>query len=576
MLIFLLTNDSTSVDTTKTYEIPEVVVFRDGISVAGEMIPDFYEQLSTDLLSSYAIEPFLYGFGRVGAVYNKGRKPSYTEIYLNGRPLHVHPLGYVNQAQLPIHFFEKVLFGSGVTGAELSAIDFQSSVNRYDRPYSYAHFMFGSFQSNLYGLDLTRAITNDLGFYLSGQYYKTAGHRESGDAQTMSIYSNLYYNHFIPMRFNVFYVNNRYGFPGSTQLPLGGRQEDRKLDISYTFDIDNAAGVLCYDYQNIEYVDMANGKSLAVRTDQFGALVARYDTLGDVIIDYGVQGFLTALDGGGYLPTGLSEAEIWTRAKLNLERFFVQAGSRIGMANYHETFLCPKAEVGVNITGSMYLSAAVSRDFRAPSDFEQWAPFDTLIPYFNIAGNSSLEPEYCWVKEIGLRSEGLLLNYYRLDYTDYIAVQIDSGHNPRYVNLSSWETSGIEGFVRYPLRLYNADSSAMTEILFSGSFNALISGDSIQEVPVQCGDAVVSIKRNTRRFSFGVALRGEYAGVSRDIAGEEYPGYSVYSVAGLIKFLSLSCVVRLNNVFDAAYAYVPYYPMPPRNYDVSVKWEFWD
>jgi hypothetical protein len=577
ILMLLSNNDSTSVDTVQIHEIPEIVMFENGISVTGEVVPGFHELSIIDLLAAFPFVPYTYGFGQHGMVYGKGRNPQYTRIYINGRALHVHPLGYVSYAQLPLHFFDKISYGSSLSGAELSAVNCETRVNKYDIPYSYAHFMFGSFESSTYGIDLTRAITSDLGFYFSGQFYKTAGCRENADAQTISIYSNIYYNRFLPMRLDIRYINNEYGFPGSTQLPLAGRQEDRILDISYAFAIDNAAGVLFYDYQNIDYVDTAHEKSLAVQTDQFGALIARNDTLAGVMVDYGAQGFLTNLDGGWYFPTGLTEAEIWARAKLNLERFFVQAGSRIGMANYHETFVCPKAEFGVNITGSLYLSAALSRDFRAPSDFERWAPFDTLIPYFNVAGNSSLEPEYCWAKEIGLRDNGLLLNYYRLDYTNYITpVYLLSWPNLEYVNFSSQEASGIEGFVRHPLQLYNADSSAMIEILFSGGFNALLSGDSIPNVPEHFAEAAVSIRRNTDRFSFGVALHSEFAGVSHDIYGEEHDGFSTYSLAALVKFLSLSCVVRLNNVFDEAYAYIPYYPMAPRNYDISIKWEFWD
>ena len=89
-------------------------------------------------------------------------------------------------------------------------------------------------------------------------------------------------------------------------------------------------------------------------------------------------------------------------------------------------------------------------------------------------------------------------------------------------------------------------------------------------------DAAISIKRETQRFSFGFAFRNEISGLRRDMDDEEHAGFSVCSLAALLKFMSLSCVVRLNNLFDEIYDYVPYYPMPGRNYDVSVKWEFWD
>jgi outer membrane cobalamin receptor len=44
----------------------------------------------------------------------------------------------------------------------------------------------------------------------------------------------------------------------------------------------------------------------------------------------------------------------------------------------------------------------------------------------------------------------------------------------------------------------------------------------------------------------------------------------------MVKFMGLSIVGRVNNILDEEYAFIPGYPMPPRNYDVSIKWEFWD
>jgi outer membrane cobalamin receptor len=544
--------------------------------VTGEVVPAFQEQSVTDVLSAFTFVPYIGGFGQHGVVYSKGRVPQYTRIYINGRGLHVHPLGYVSQARMPLHFFEKFSYGSSLTGAEMSAVNLETHVNKYTTPYSFARFTFGSFESSIYGMDLTRAITNDLGFYLSGQYYKTAGYRDNTDGQMMSVYSNVYYNRFLPVRLDIHYINNEYGFPNSQQVPLNGRQTDHTFDIAGTVGIGNSAAVFFYDYQNIDYVDTANGKSFFVRTDQFGALFARHDTAPGVTIDYGASGFLTALDGGSYLPTRLSKADIWAQAKIKPGRFFVNAGALIGMANHHATFLCPKAEFGVSITGSLNIRAAFSRDVRLPSDFERWAPFDTLIPYFTIAGNSVLEPEYCIAGEVGIRGEGLVLNFYRLAISNYITIDVDSGHDPQYVNLNARETSGLEGFIRYPLRMYSADSSVMTEFSFAGGFNALIAGDSIPNVPIHSAGAIVSVSRIARRFSFGIALRSEFSGARHDIYGEEHDGFSVYSLAALVKFLSLSCVVRLNNVFDEAYAYRPNYPVAPRNYDVSVKWEFWD
>jgi len=576
MLILFLASDSTSVDTVQTYDIPELVSFQDGISVAGETTPAFYQQSSIDILSGFPFTIFTYGFGQVGSIAAKGRKPSYLSIYLNGRPLHTHPQGYVNQAMLPLHFFAKLSYGRSIIGAELSAVNLVSKTNQYDLPYSYAHFLFGSFQSNTYGIDLTRAVTNDLGFYVSGQYYKTGGYRNNADQQAASFYSNVYYNRFLPIRVDVFYVNDEYGFGGSTQLPLNSRQKDQTFDISSTIDIGNSVITLFYEYQSMGYEDTTYGKSLVGRTDQLGMLFSRHDTLRGAILDYGIHGFLTNLDGSIYRQGDLSEADLWARARVNAGRFFLHAGGSLGVAKYHETHFCPKVECGLSITGSTYLSASVSRDVRPPSDFELWSPLDTLIPYFNVAGDSSLETEYCWTGEMGVRGENYAVNLYRLNFDNLITASAESVNYYEYVNVDSWRTSGCEVYINVPLRFHDSDSSRVFVIMIGGGGNVLLEGDSVPYVPQYHGGGHLSIIRETNRLSFGIALRGELYGTRREISGQSISGFGVMSVAGLVKFMDLSCVVRLNNVFDQEYAYAPYYPMVPRNYDVSIKWEFWD
>jgi len=576
MIIFLVNGDSAVSDTVKTYEIPEIVYSCHDMSVAGEITAGFYDRSVSDMLLGLPFVPISCGFGQVGTMVNKGRKPNYTRIYLNGHPLHDHPLGYVNLGLLPPNFSEKLSFGQISAGSELSCVNLVSGTNRYERPYSRVHFMFGSFGSNIYGFDLTRGVTDDLGFYLSGSYYKTGGHRQNADTQVMSLYSHIYLDYSLPMRLDLFYANDDYGFPGSTTLPLGGRQKDHLLDVSGTVGLGRGVLTLAYDRRTLDYSDTLYEKSLHIAVDHFGLLFERHDTLLGTAVDYGASGFVTLLDGGSYPPTGLHKLDAWSRLTKSVGRGFLRASGNVEPANYHETFWRPKIELGMYLSGSAYVSAALSRDARAPSDFERWAPFDSLNPYFAVAGNELLSPEYCWVEEIGLRGRVLFLNLYRLRFDDYITVYRVSDDYYRYRNLERWETSGLEGYVQLPLRLYNPDSSTMTEFAVSLGGNVLMSGDSMPYVPHNYVGAAISARRETTRFSFGIALHGEFSSNRRDLSGAEYSGYGVYSAAGFVKFMSLSCALRLNNAFDEDYACVPYYPMPPRNFDVSIKWEFWD
>lgn len=580
MIAFLVSADTTAVDTARTYEIPEVLNPRHDMLVSDEIAPGYFDREVTDMLSYLPLVPVSYGLGRFGAGAGKGRKPYYTRIYLNGRPLHHHPFGHFNLGFLPLHFVDRISVGQIAAGAQMSGVNFVSRVNRYDRPYSRAEFALGSYQSSTYGFDLTRALTNDLGFYLSGSYQETDGHRENSAAQALSLYSNVYVNRPLRLRFDFFYVGLDYGFPGSTILPVTGQERDQFIDVSATAGIDRGAFTLFYDHELLDYRDTLHDKSLQVEVDCFGMLFERHDTLFSTALDYGASGAVINLNGGAYLPTGLHRLDVWTRLNKSVGRAFMRVSGRMESANYHEIFLCPKIEVGVSLPGSARLSAALSRDARPPSDFERWASYDSLVPYLSVAGDRFLSTEYCWIEEFALRGNSFLVNLYRVRFSDHIGVARiltnDYDYVYTYVNQPELETSGIEGHLTLPLRWHNSDRSAVTEFVFGLGGNVQLSGDTITYYPHSSASTVAAVRRDTRRFGWGFALRAQRGAERLDLAGEEYSGYNVISAAGLIRFMSLSCVARLNNVLDEEYAYLPFFPMAARSFDISVRWEFWD
>ncbi len=584
MLIFLVNGDSTAVDTVITYEIPEIVHYYDGISMSGEITPAFYEQSNIDMLSRLPVVLFAGELGQVNAIAGKGRKVSYTGIYLNGRLLRNQFLGFVDLVQLPLHFFDKATYGRSVAGAELSSLNLESKVNHFDRPYSYAHFLFGSFQSNIYGADFTRAITNDVGLYLSGEYYKTGGYRANAAGDRLSLYSNIYYNQLLPVRCDVFYCENKHDLSGSTVIPTAGRQKDRFLDISSTVAYQNGITTLFYNSQSMQYVDTLNARWLESQITQFGIVVDYHHDLLGVKADYGLAGYYRSVDASTALSTILYTLssyvdypfDVWARLSKQFGRLSFGAAGYVGVVRNHENIYCPKLEVGYDFLRSTRLYATLSKDARRPAELEKEAIFDTLVPYLIVAGNQDLTPEYCWAKEVGVRGEHYSVNLYRFDFDDLIAARAGSVDYYQYANIDSWRTSGCEASVNLPLRIHNTNPSSTFTVVIAGSGNILLEGDSIPYMPRYHGRGHLSVTRETERLSFGIALIGEFSSIRYDISGAEYSGYSIFSAAGLVKFMSLSCILRVNNVFDEDYAYMPHYPMPPRNFSVSVKWEFWD
>jgi len=576
MLICLINGDSTTVDSVVSYEIPEIIEPLGDMHPVGEIAVGYYEQTTLDMLMRLPIAPLAYGYGMWSTIMSKGRKPSYTRVSVNGHLINTYLLGYVNFSLLPLHYFDRLAFGHTASGAEFSSINFVTKINRYERPYSLAHFVFGSFESNTYGFDLTRAITNDLGFYLSGSYYKTDGHRENADLQILSVYSNVYVDYFLPLRFDILYSNDDYGFPGSTSLPLAGRQKDEFLDVSGTTRLGNEILTLFYERQTLDYRDTINDRTLGVKLDHFGAASEGRDTLLGVLLNYGGNFFVTLMEGEPYLSDISHGFDVSSRLEKSFGRGYVRAGGKIERLNYHNPILMPRCELGVKALGSAEVYAAFLGDARNPSELETSATLDSLNPYLTVVGNGSLEPEYYWCGEIGLRSDRYVLNAYRIRFNNYITVITEVPGFCWYDNLDTWEMQGIEVYTNLPLRAYSSDSSKITEFVVGLVGNVTVSQDSAPRYPMLVTAAFASFQRDTPRLGFGLTVRAEYSSETYDIFGAEYPGYTVFSVAGLVKFMSLSCTLKLNNVFDEDYAYVPLYPMPPRNFNVSVKWEFWD
>lgn len=576
LLIFLTNGDSTAVDSVITYEIPEIIEPLSDMHPVGEIAVGYYDLTTLDMLMGLPVAPLAYGYGNWSTVMNKGQKPSYTRISVNGHMINTYPFGYVNLGLLPLHYFERLVFGHTASGAEFSSINFVSKMNRYERPYSLAHFMFGSFESNTYGFDLARGITDKLGFCLSGAHYETDGHRENADLRTLSAYSNIYMNYLLPVRLDVFYVNSDYGFPGSIQSPVEGRQKEEFLDISGTTRLREEILTLFYERQTLDYRDTVNDRTWGIKLDHFGAASEGRDTLLGVLVDHGGNFFVTLMEGDPYLSDISYGFDLSLRLEKSFGRGYVRAGGRIERSDYDDPILMPRCELGVKVLGSAEVYAAYLGDARSPSELETSAPLDSLNPYLTIAGNGHLEPEYCWCGEIGLRSDKYVLNAYRITFNDYITVFTEFPGFCQYGNLNTWEMQGIEVYTNLPLRVYSPDSSKMSEFVVGLAGNVTVSQDSAPRFPVLITGAFAAFRRDTPRFGFGLTLRAEYCSETYDLFGAEYSGYTVFSVAGLVKFMSLSCVLRLNNIFDEDYAYVPFYPLPPRNFDVSVKWEFWD
>jgi outer membrane cobalamin receptor len=197
--------------------------------------------------------------------------------------------------------------------------------------------------------------------------------------------------------------------------------------------------------------------------------------------------------------------------------------------------------------------------------------------YYYIRGNEDLVPEYYWSQEIGIKRKNCTLTFYKYDYDNLIVLQPNTDNYYTPQNIASWQTIGVEGHCEVRIRLSNhSDTTSITEIAAGYSGNYLFKVDSLSFIPKGNSSIFISFKRKTERFALDLKLQEQFVGVRQDIYGQEVPLFRILSAVGTVRFLTLSFILRFDNILDEHYAYIPDYTMAPRHLNFTVKWEFWD
>lgn len=128
----------------------------------------------------------------------------------------------------------------------------------------------------------------------------------------------------------------------------------------------------------------------------------------------------------------------------------------------------PRATIGYNLNNKATVFAVVSEGFSAPSLLE--------IRPSNRAFNTTLQPEYGWGEELGIK--GGLLNHrlvfdidlYRLRLHNAIVSRLNSNGNNYYINAGDTKQDGVEVYLKYKLFQQNLDFISAINITNSYSY----------------------------------------------------------------------------------------------------------
>jgi len=289
---------------------------------------------------------------------------------------------------------------------------------------------------------------------------------------------------------------------------------------------------------------------------------------------------------GGLEPTRNQTALFLLAKKVFLERVEVSASAREVLVDGETTPFVPS--VGVNYMAFPWYSikAKVARSFRMPTFNDLYWSSGTD------GGNPDLKPEKGLNIELGhvltLRDNlSAELTVYSNYIDNWIQWQPNSSGNWRPVNVLEAWLRGVEFSGDYSHRLssiikvyanvqYSYTKATNEKIESTGNPSEL--GKELIYVPNHTAAANVSVSYKKLKLAINQTFTGEQFTTSDNSQRWVLDSYTLTAV-GLSYIKSLSnhvfdISVRVNNVFDKEYEVRSSYPMPGRNYNLSLKYTF--
>ncbi len=225
------------------------------------------------------------------------------------------------------------------------------------------------------------------------------------------------------------------------------------------------------------------------------------------------------------------------------------------------------------------LRAAFRNTFRLPT-------FNDL--YYTRVGNTSLRPEYARQWNVGIGYEkfssswwryvALRLDGFRLDVSDKILAVPRDAFNWSMRNLGAVETLGIDLHAESQVQLATA-TLALTanytrQEVLDVSPTSLTSRQQIPYTPKELGSALVSLEQGIWAIGYALTYTGFRFALPENTANNVLPAFWLsdvsFSVGVPLGDFSVKVKAEVSNLFDAHYEVIQFFPMPARNYRLSV------
>ncbi len=544
------TADTTKKDTIWTYEIPRIVAL-EGKNALGNAIATVRVQGSLAYQYTtpevFSFSPyFLLKKDNSVLLISRSSDPLIAQYYLNGHPLKDRFIGFIDLNAVPVSCPDRIAM-YGNAGGDLLDVDVTSKVNRYERPFSILNFTTLG-DNTIYNIDFTRALTNDLGLYFNGLYSNIFKLQDNFYHKLNAYYGNFYYNRYLPLRLDLLYASSTYG----------AEEENSLFDVSFTADILQNRLCVYYNRFGVSRADTAAGSS-GNESKNFGFVTETVKRTPLCDLYLGLDGVLSTVVTDHEGTFNGNEGKVIAGMGKTWQRLILCADNSTSFNDDGDIRFSPRLLVGYDMFDSTFLTTCISRGFRMPAITETDAPVDTAL----FLPNPELDPVTWWNKEIGMKKGNNSFVIYNTNFNDYIVYAEDWGYL-KPVNRSNRSFLGIEG---------TAGFSLVKLLDFKLAGNYLFSDEPDHYLPSLHLGSSITLKRENDRSMQAITVLGLYVGERRYLSNAVYPDAGVISVVGMIRFITLTAVLKVENLLDQD---VPFTPLSRLNTSLSLKWEFWD
>ncbi len=571
--------DTTIIDSTRVYEVPEI--FSHKVPAITEKIPFqtwvipepvAWDMDMLDLIHSTNYYPYYPGPGHWLSIGSAGHSARSISMSINGRRIYDPFYGYADFLWFAPGMVEQ--FSIDHDHGIMPSVNISTRTNQDECPMSSLNYWGGANRTTLFDIAYSRPFNDQIGIYMNGYYDKGSGTRLNSDHRIYRFYMNKYLGSYI--RSDLLYYSNEFGFPAN--------DPDTNLRQAYTEVVDYGLGLGSKNHKILSGItshrnrrpDVAGINPVQTRYMLLTLQNMNYLFWRKFSIKYGFETFYD------YINSDLTpdiDNHHWITANIDITWASGNAVCQIKNkieGNKDKIFCVPGAVAGYNI-GNTAIFARAGRNIRVPTYLETRglsSPFCDYYGWFH--GNPELNNEDVWGGEIGLDIGYLRLTFYDYFYHCQIVPRIRIPDTMiTFVDLPDQNIHGLTLNSDHHLHI-SKDTivNKFLAIVLSAHIDHCLTDENIIGQPRTNVSTGIGIRHESDRLGFAVLINGRYAGERAYGSWTSSDHIFIISPVLHLRFIALSASLRIENILDQNYQYIPDYQMPGRHVLFGVKWDF--